>query len=359
MNAPERFTLHMTRFIRAPRNKVFDAFTTAAGLTAWMGPRGMTVHRAQAQAIPDGVWQVEMQSRDGHRLVVGGRFTVVLAPTRLAFTWQWQGDKDNPMPGVETLVEVELVEKNGGTELRMTHSGFPAAAARDGHNQGWNSTFNRLNDALDPSGSAGTITLLGDTRSTYTRAVRMALAEKGIAYTMQTCAPHTPEILAIQPFGRIPALRDGAIDIFESEAIIEYLDACFATGTTLRPGSIIERTRAVQWSSAINSYLYDTMVRRYVLQIVFPNGQGGSPDRTVIDKALAEMPVQLEALDKAYGERDFLAGSSLSAADLLLAPILAYVGAMPEGAALVQQYANVARAHTRMTQRPSFEATQA
>ena len=357
MNAPERFTLNMRRLIRAPRESVFDAFTTEVGLASWMGPRGMKVTQAQAKAEVGGSWRVEMQARDGSLFSVAGHFKQLQRPASLVYTWQWEGDH-GPMPGVETLIEIELLEKDGGTELRMRHSGFPAAAARDGHNQGWTSTFNRLSDALDPQGSAGTITLLGDPRSSYTRTVRMALSEKAVAYTMQTCGPHTADILAIHPFGRIPALRDGDIEMFESEAIINYLDECFDTGTVLRPGSIIERTRALQWSSAISSYIYDTMVRRYVLQIIFPKGEGGKPDRAVIDQALAEMPAQLAALDKAYDGRDFLAGSTLTGADLLLAPILAYVAAMPEGGALVQQYANVARTHKAMSQRPSFEATQ-
>ena len=136
----------------------------------------------------------------------------------------------------------------------------------------------------------------------------MALAEKGVAYTLQTCAPHTPEILALHPFGKIPALRDGEIEIWETAAILNYLDEGFDTGNSLRPTSIMERTRCVQWISAVNCYLYDTMITRYVLQIIFPKGEGGKPDRAVIDAALAEMPAQLAALDKAYGSGDYLAG---------------------------------------------------
>jgi len=356
MNAPERFTLQMSRFIRAPRDKVFAAFTTEAGLASWMGPRGMKVNAARARAEVGGSWQVEMQARDGSLFVVGGRFTALNAPASLAYTWQWKGEH-NPMPGVETLVEIELLEKDGGTEMRMTHSGFPAAAARDAHDQGWSSTFNRLSDALDPQGSAGTVSLLGDIRSTYTRTARMALAEKGVAYTMHACGPHTPDILAVHPFGKIPGLRDGTITVWETEAIVNYIDECFGEAPTLRPGSIIERTRCLQWISSINSYCYDTMVRHFVLQFVFPQGEGGKPDTAVIDKALAEMPGQFEALDAAYGARDFLAGSNLSAADLFLAPILAYVKRMPGGDALLARYPNVVRAHTVISRRASFTAT--
>ena len=51
--------------------------------------------------------------------------------------------------------------------------------------------------------------------------------------------------------------------------------------------------------SAVNSYLYDTMVRRYVLQYIFPKGEGGQPDRGVIGRALQEMPAQLAVLERA------------------------------------------------------------
>jgi glutathione S-transferase len=240
----------------------------------------------------------------------------------------------------------------------MTHSGFPAAAMRKGHHQGWTSTLNRLNDALDPQGTAGTITLLGDTRSSYTRTARMALVEKGVAYTMHSCGPHTAEIEAVHPFGLIPGLRDGDITLWETAAIVQYLDECFDTGVSLRPGSISARARCTQWISAVNGQLYDTMVRRYVLQIIAPKGEGGQPDRSTIDKALNEMKLQFSALDKAYREQDYLAGDSLSAADLFLAPILDYVRAMPEGGALMAQFPNLVRAHATIRARPSFTAMQ-
>ena len=357
MNAPESFTLEMTRFIRAPRDKVFDAFTRAEVLAAWMGPRGMTVDAAQADASPGGAWRVAMRARDGSTFVVAGHYQTLERPARLSFTWKWEGD-NSPIPHVQTLVVVDLVETTDGTDLRMTHSGFPAAAARDGHQSGWTSTFNRLNDLLDPRGSAGTITLFGDARSTYTRSARMALAEKAIAYTLQTTAPHTPEQLAVHPFGRIPALRDGGIDVWETSAIVHYIDECFDTGTSLRPGSILERTRSLQWSSAISSYLYDTMIRRYVLQMLFPRGEGGRPDRAVIDVALNEMPAQLAALETVYTRSAYLAGNSLSLADLLLAPILAYVQQMPEGGAMMAGYPQLLRGQSLVRERASFSATQ-
>ncbi|MGH6627898.1 MAG: SRPBCC domain-containing protein [Burkholderiaceae bacterium] len=356
MNAPERFTLNLSRFVRAPREKVFDAFVTEASLRAWHCPRGMSVASCGVDARVGGAWRTEMKARDGSRFTVGGQYKQLQRPERLVYTWKWEGEH-GPMSDLETLIEVDFVEKDGGTELRMTHSGFPTAAARDSHSQGWSSCFNRLNDLLDARGSAGTLTLLGDARSTYTRTARMGFAEKGVAYTLQPCAPHSPEILAVHPFGRIPALRDGSIDIWETRAILQYLDESFDSPVSLTPGRIADRTSCEQWVSAVNCYLYDTMIRRYVLQMIFPKGEGGQPDRGVIDGALKEMPAQLAALDRAYERGDFLAGETLSFADLFIAPILAYVQAMPEGVQLLADRAHIQRAQATIRQRASFIAT--
>ena len=59
----------------------------------------------------------------------------------------------------------------------------------------------------------------------------MALAEKGVAYTLQACGPDSPEILAVHPFGHIPALRVGDIGIRETAAILNYTTNASAPAT--------------------------------------------------------------------------------------------------------------------------------
>lgn len=355
MNAPPTsFALEMSRHFRAPRAKVFDAFVTEEALRIWKCPRGMRVAESSVDARVGGRWRIAMLARDSSRFVVGGQYREIVRPERLVFTWQWEGEH---MPNVETLIEVSFTEREGGTRIDMRHSGFPAQAMCDAHAQGWRSTFNKLTDLLDERGTAASLVLLGDARSTYTRTARMGLAEKGVAYTQQNAAPHSPEILAVHPFGRIPAFKDGDIEIFETSAILRYVDECF-DGPALLPATIMGRTRCDQWISAVNSYFYDTMVRRYLLQYIFPKGADGQPDRAVIDQALGEMPAQIAALDKAYAASDFLAGPTLSVADLFVAPIMAYLAAMPEGAQLLAAAPNLQRAQAAIAARPSFTTTQ-
>jgi len=353
---PPSFTLELSRHIRAPREKVFDAFVDPEAMRVWKCPRGMSVCAVSSDAQVGGKYQVAMRARDGSQFVVGGEYREVRRPERLAFTWAWLGDN---MPTMQTLVEVSFIERDGGTLIDMTHSGFPQPTMRDQHGHGWRSCFNRLNDMLDARGTAATVVLLGAAPSNHTWSVHMGLVEKGVAYTLQDCRPRSAEALAVHPFGRIPALRDGDIEVFESSAILRYIDESFEGpgGLTFQPNHIMGRVRCDQWVSAINSYLSDTMMRRYAMQYVFPKGAGGQPDRGVIEGALADMPAQLAALDKVYAHSDYLAGPSLSIADLMLAPILHYVGAMPEGAQLLAAAPNVRRAQALMSARPSFIAT--
>nr|WP_315598486.1 SRPBCC domain-containing protein [uncultured Cupriavidus sp.] len=357
MSEAATFHLEMTRQIRAPRERVFDAFTDQAALAVWHCPRGMRVLEVRADARVGGTYRIVVGARDGEQHIVGGEYQKVDRADFLAYTWQWEGGAELP-PGMRTLIEVTLTDKDGGTHLHMRHSGFPDIATRDSHVGGWQSVFNNLSDYVDPEGSAGTLTVYGDARSTYVRTVRMALEEKGIRYTLKPLTPRDDELLAHNPFGRIPAFSDGPIEFYETRAILSYVNEVFGGPNLLPQTGPIARARCEQWISLINCHGYDAMVRRYVLQYVFPKGADGQPDRKTIDTALPEIARQLDALEQAYDGRDFLVGNSLSMADLFFAPIVEYLGMFPESQALLETRPNIRRGHAVMRARPSYAATQ-
>ncbi|MGZ2745832.1 SRPBCC domain-containing protein [Burkholderia stagnalis] len=357
MSQAATFHLELNRFIRAPRERVFDAFTNETALASWHCPRGMSVIEASADARVGGKYRIVMGGRDGSRHIAGGAYQKVDRVDFLAYTWAWEA---GAMPAdLKTLIEVTFTDQDGGTHLHMRHSGFPSEQERDSHMGGWQSVFNRLSDVLDPEGSAGTVVVIGDPRSSYCRTVRMALAEKGVAYTLQPLPPHSPDVLAHNPFGRIPAFCDGPVAFYETRAILGYIDEAFDGPSLLPQWGATAHARGEQWISLINCHAYDAMVRRYVLQYIFPKGEGGQPDRAVIDAALPDIDTHLQVFDTAYGGRDYLVGGERSMADLFLAPILAYVGMFPEGAELLRKYPNVTRAQAVMRERPSFAATEA
>jgi glutathione S-transferase len=65
MNAPETFQLQLSRFIRAPREKVFDAFITDTSMRAWQCPRGMHIAALSVDAREGGAYRLDMRARDG------------------------------------------------------------------------------------------------------------------------------------------------------------------------------------------------------------------------------------------------------------------------------------------------------
>jgi glutathione S-transferase len=350
--APFELTMH--RLIRAPRQRVYDAFLNVEALSAWKCPRGMRVAEVAVDPRVGGAWRLVMQARDGSLFKVGGVYRELRPPERIAYTWQWE---EGAMAGVSTLIEVSLAERDGGTSLEMRHSGFPADAARDAHGRGWNGSLNKLTESLDPRGTAATLTLHGVPPSTYTRTARLALAEKGVAYAFHECGPHRPEILAVNPFGLLPALSDGDFNLFETSAIVRYVDESF-DGPPLLPGSIVERALCEQWVSAFKAQLYGPLVLRYILANFFPAGADGKPDRSKVDPALAELPGLLAVFDRGYAKSAWLAGDALSIADLFLMPPLAYLGRMPEGPRLLEATPHLRRALAAMRGRPSFIATE-
>ena len=187
MDRAATFEPEMTRHIRAPRERVFDAFTDQAALAVWHCPRGMGVVEARADARVGGQYRIVMGGRDGSKHIAAGEYQSLDRANFLAYTWWWEAG--SMPPELKTLIEVTLTDKDGGTDLHMRHTGFPDTQTRDGHMGGWQSVFNRLNDYLDPEGTAGTVTVYGNPRSTYCRTVRMALAEKGVPYTLVTGLP--------------------------------------------------------------------------------------------------------------------------------------------------------------------------
>jgi glutathione S-transferase len=350
------FELEMTRFIRAPRDKVFDAFTDEAAMAVWHCPRGLHVQEISADVRVGGRYRIAIAGKGGPAHGVSGTYQAIERPSFLAYTWSW--DSTDATPPRTTLIEVTLTEKDGGTQLHMRHTGFPDAAKRDDHYQGWTSVYNHLVDYLDPEGTARNVVIVGSPISPYTRALRIALAEKGVAYTLKSVAPHTPEVDAIHPFGRIPAMYDGPLQFYETRAILRYIDEAF-DGPDLMPShGVTARARAEQWYSVLNDYGYDAIVKRYVLLYLFPSGEGGQPNRAVIDAALPDIERVLATLDAGYGQRDYLVGSAPCIADYFAAPLLYTLSKMPEGPALLAKYPNVQRAQAVMQARPSFIAAE-
>ncbi len=198
--------------------------------------------------------------------------------------------------------------------------------------------------------------IIGAPQSNFVWVTRIACREKGVPYTLVPAMPHTPEVVAIHPFGKIPAMRHGEVTLCESRAIAFYIDHAFA-GPPLAPRDPIEGARTEQWISLVNTTIDPLVVRQYLAAYLFPGTPDGRPDRTRIDTAAAKMEAHFAVLDRAVANTGHLVGSSFSLADINLLPILFYLDKAPESRAMLRDARNLDAYYRRHLERASVKET--
>jgi len=123
-------------FIAASPETVFRFFVEPSCMAQWFGNR----HTLDPQ--PGGAFRVAVSGG----AVAGGTFVEVAPYRRVAFTWGWEG-RDALPPGA-SLGEIELAPKDGGTLVRLRHSGLPEAARApftpEEHGKRWAHYLQRL-----------------------------------------------------------------------------------------------------------------------------------------------------------------------------------------------------------------------
>lgn len=199
------------------------------------------------------------------------------------------------------------------------------------------------------------VQIIGLPQSNFVWATRIALAEKGVAHENIPAPPHSPEVLAIHPLGKIPVLRHGAVEIGESRAIIDYVDGVF-DGPPLVPADPEGARRDDSWTSIITSAVEPLLIRRYVISYLVPKGAEGQPDRAAIDALQPEMAAMLDVLESAL-RTGALGREPFGRVDAYLVPILFYTRMMPEGGALIAARPQLSSYLDRASSRRSVQAT--
>lgn len=199
--------------------------------------------------------------------------------------------------------------------------------------------------------------IIGSTRSTYTRVVRMVCEEKGIDHVMTDVPLGAPELAVIHPFGKMPVLRHGDVELFESKAIATYLDRVFPAPHVLptepRLAALVE-----QWVSLVNTLIDRTIIRTFLFAYIAPGTPDGLPDRAAIRAVMPAVRQQVAVLDKAVAATGHLVGDQFTFADINLMPLLHRLKIPPSGAAALAAAKNLSAYYDRHAQRPSFVRTE-
>ena len=145
---PEQFVVRREMQIAAPPATVFAFLTDPQKIISWMGLEATTEPHAGGLYLLKGVGPRGGSAR--------GAFREVVPVHRLAYTFGWEGGQEVP-PG-SSLIEIDLIERDGGTLLRMTHSGLPTEEQAAAHAKGWAHYLGRLTSAAagrDPGPDKG------------------------------------------------------------------------------------------------------------------------------------------------------------------------------------------------------------
>ena len=141
-------TVVITRVFDAPRTLVFKAWTDAAHLARWWGPKGFTNPVCEVDARPGGALRIVMRAPDGAEHPMTGVFREVVAPERLVFTSLAIDREGKPL--LEGLTTVTFAEHGGKTTLTVESRavGLVSYAGRmlDGMNAGWTQSIDRLGE---------------------------------------------------------------------------------------------------------------------------------------------------------------------------------------------------------------------
>jgi glutathione S-transferase len=199
------------------------------------------------------------------------------------------------------------------------------------------------------------INLYGSPRSSAGRCV-WALEEAGAPYAikdldMKNKEHKSPEFLKINPMGKVPAMVDGDITLFESMAINYYIADTYKKellGTTA-----LEKGLSQQWSFWATSELQPPIIEIFIQKVFMPEDKR---DHNVIEKNLKKLPELLAVLNNSLAEKKYLAGNQFTIGDINTASV---VSICPMIGVDLGAFPNIKNWLGAMSERPAFQKYQA
>lgn len=189
--------------------------------------------------------------------------------------------------------------------------------------------------------------------STFARRVRIALIEKGIPaelveVDMVARAHKGPAYLALNPYGRVPTLEEDGFVLYESTAILEYLEATHPTPPLL-PADV--RGRAL---AAMHMKLCDIQLARQTGVIIFPKRflPKDRWDEKAMAQAKKEIEMHLGILEPQLQGKQYLIGDRYGLVEVCYTPFVEFLPLME-----ITPPPAVAAWVTRMLERPSAKDT--
>ncbi|KAL5220317.1 hypothetical protein ABZP36_025030 [Zizania latifolia] len=205
------------------------------------------------------------------------------------------------------------------------------------------------------------VKVFGRAISTNVARVLVCLEEVGADYELVSVdflagEQNSPEHVERNPFGKIPALQDGDLVLFESRAIAKYVLRKYRTSEVdlLRESSITEAAMVDMWTEVEAQQYYPALSPVVYECIIFPVMRGIPTDQKVVDESLEKLRKVLGVYEAHLTKNKFLAGDFISFADLNHFPFTFYFMATPY-ASVFDSYPHVKAWWEGLMSRPSIK----
>ncbi len=164
------------------------------------------------------------------------------------------------------------------------------------------------------------ITIHHSPRSRSMRVVWLC-EEFGIEYRLEPVVMFSSEMkrpayLAIHPLGKVPAIEDGDFVLWETTAILEYLDTRYGDGRLLPPRGTNEGALAAQWMA------YGENPLTVIMGEIAAHSGPMPEDRrkpALVERGREIAPDLVRVVERALHDRRFIVGDAFGAADIMLA----------------------------------------
>ena len=196
--------------------------------------------------------------------------------------------------------------------------------------------------------------------SPFNRAVLATLEEKHARYKFAPLAfgatrqePH----ISRHPFGRMPVLEHGDFVLYETQAILRYLDRV-TPGPALTPADPKAAARMDQLMNICDWYLFQGVGNVIGFErVIKPLIRDDVADEAAIAAAMPAAHLVFNELSRLLGAKAYLADEIVTLADLMVASHVDFLSATPEWAILTANTPNLVTWLSRVTARASFKAT--
>jgi glutathione S-transferase len=203
--------------------------------------------------------------------------------------------------------------------------------------------------------------IYGNPMSTCTRKVLTTLAEKQAKFDFVTVdfatgAHKNADYMANhQPFGQVPALEDNGFKMYESRAMMRYLDETLP-GQALTPKDPKQRALMEQWMSVETSNVTPPLMT-FISEYLFSSMRGQKTDMAKVEAAKPKLERALDVLEKhlADGKGPHFLGDQFTLADICYMPYFGYAMGTP-AKDILSARTNVAKWWQRVSERPSWKA---